>query len=583
MVMPVPQTLLDEALAGSAQAMLDVGRHHAEGKGVPYDLEAAFEWFSLASRLEHPGALLEVALAKEYGFGTDRDLDGAFAYYMQAALLHPKPLPFSLRGVVLTQALCLEKHRGQLALAEAGFAHAQWAFVYGPTRNHRLRSSKDAPKWIRMAAALGYPPALQAMAWMISAGEGTAEEREHQLEWHLKAYEHDKLMAKSISMLYEEPGRLSATVRLPQDKGEEARWNQIWEEHIRERRVREVAAGSVHEAKRLAENYLHGTDGAKQDDAAAMQWFRRASELGCSWSTGQIGKMYLAGAGVTPDVAVGLAWLDRQYERTFFDGTTIPDQGLVYHWAMRTVVEGYLDDLDEDELFSWLQQRTRVHVPGCGALQGSYYGDSESARVAAHVCKVFVPHVHAPGLLDRKTRRIVEVRAGRIARLMERQKAAMVERAKEGDAPSQFWFSKSFTRYKRRGGRALQWLLKSAEQGFSPAQYEAGKAYVEGDGAPISEPDARKWLLRASYQANSWAQAELIRVLNGTQFWGDRGEGVERKPAKEDILEAYAWSIACRRRLDEFAPYAGFSAEEVLAAYRRAEEIRRELAKVAPA
>lgn len=581
--MPIPQTLLDQALAGGAQAMLDVGRHHAEGRGVPYDLEAAFEWFSLASRLDHPGALLEVALAKEYGFGTDRDLDGAFAIYMQAALLHPKPLPFSLRGVVLTQALCLEKHRGQLALAEAGFAHAQWAFVYGPTRNHRWRSSKDAPKWIRMAAALGYPPALQAMAWMISAGEGTAEERGQQLAWHLKSYEHDKLMAKSISMLYEEPGRLSASVGLPPDKEEETKWNLIWEGHIRERRVREVAAGSVHEAKRLAESYLHGTNGVEQDYAAAMRWLRRASELGCSWSIGQIGKMYLAGAGVPPDATEGLAWLDRQYERTYCHGTTIPDQGLVFHWAMRTVVEGYLDDLDEDELFNWLQQRTRVHVSGCGALQGSYYGDSESARVAAHVCKVFVPHVHAPGVLDPKTRRLVEVRAGRIARLMERQKAAMVVRAKEGDASAQFWFSKSFTRYKRRGGRALQWLLKSAEQGFSPAQYEAGKAYVEGDGAPISESDARKWLIKASYQGHAWAQSELIRVLNGTQFWGDRGEGAERKPAKEDILEAYAWSIACRRRSDELAPYEGFSSEEVLAAYRRAEEIRGRLAKVVPA
>ena len=577
--MVIPQLLLDEAFAGNAQAMLDVGRHHAEGRGVSYDLEAAFKWFSLAARLDHPDALLEVALAKEYGFGTDRDPDAAFATYMHACRLHPKPLPFTLRGVVLTQALCLEKHHGQLALAEAGFAHAQWALAYGPTREHQWRSNKDTPKWIRRAAALGYPAALRSMAWLISAGEATDEEKARHLEWYLKAYEHDKLVSKSISMLYEEPGRLSPSVGLPPVKAEETRWNRIWQGHIRERRVLEAVAGSVHEARGLAEIYLNGSDGVEQDYEVALRWLHKASELGCTWSAGQIGKMYLAGTGVPADIAKGLAWFDRQYDRVHCYGTDIPDQGLIYHWAMRTVVEGFLDDLDEDGLFAWLQKRTRVHVPGCGALQGSYYGDSESARVAAHVCKAFTPHVHAPGVLGTEMRRIVEFRIGRITRLMKRQEEAMVERAKEGDAAAQFWFSKSFARYKRRAGRALQWLLKSAEQGFSPAQYEAGKAYVEGDGAPVSESDARKWLLKASYQGHTWAQDELIRVLNGTQFWGDREEGVERLPAKEDILEAYSWSIASRRRLGESSSYKKLSPEKVLAAYLRADEIRAAISK----
>ena len=138
-------------MAGNAQAQLEIGRHHAEGKVVPYDLDEAYRWFRLAANHDLPDALLEVALAHEYGLGADVDYDAAFEYYMEALRLHPKPLPFKLRGMVLTQNICLAKHRGQLALAEAGYAHCQWAFAYGPQRDPRRNNTM---RWVLPASSL---------------------------------------------------------------------------------------------------------------------------------------------------------------------------------------------------------------------------------------------------------------------------------------------------------------------------------------------------------------------------------------------------------------------------------------------
>lgn len=147
--MVIPRKLLDKAKAGNGEAQLEVGRLYADGRAGHYDLEEAFGWFEKASDQDLPEALLEVALAKEYGLGTDRDYEVAFSTYMRASRLHKGPLPFTIRGLVLTQNLCLDKHRGQLALAEAGYAHAQWSFVYGPKRKGNPTPEVNPGKWLK--------------------------------------------------------------------------------------------------------------------------------------------------------------------------------------------------------------------------------------------------------------------------------------------------------------------------------------------------------------------------------------------------------------------------------------------------
>lgn len=588
--MAIRRKLLDKAKAGNGEAQLEVGRLYADGRAGHYDLEEAFAWFVKASDQDLPEALLEVALAMEYGLGTDRDYEVAFSTYMRASRLHKGPLPFTIRGLLLTQNLCLEKHRGQLALAEAGYAHAQWSYVDGPKPkgNPPIKVKHGKPwfkrqaeirKWTRKAAMLGYPPAFIDMTCMINRGEGEPGDAAKLWEWYLKAYGHEVSVAKMIADM-SSPAEQFAGFPSSSVVGADAalaKWNKIWKASHQERRDSCAVSRTFEGYKNNGDMYFRGQDGGAPEYAEARKWYLRAATGDCQWSMGQLAKIYLYGLGVPRDTTKGLAWLDRQFSTVYCNGTKIIDQRLIFHWALRPIVEGHLDHLDEEQLFDWLQARTLAFAKDCGALSGNYEL-TENAVVANHVCKAFRPDLSLAGKLDEATRKAVSDRVKRITQLLARQEAAMIARAEAGDAPSQFWYAAIFQRYKNRSGMALRWLLKSAEQGYAPAQYEVAKAYADGDGAPVSVADARKWFQAASINGHTWAQGEYIRVLAGTYYWGDYPKAPKRPASKDDLFEAYAWSIATEERTKESDVWLRYAPEQVLAAYRRADEIRRDVA-----
>jgi len=587
--MPIPKKLLDKAKAGNGEAQLEVGRLYADGRAGHYDLEEAFEWFEKAASQDLPEALLEVALAKEYGLGTDRDHEVAFSAYMRAARIHKGPLPFTIRGLVLTQNLCLEKHRGQLALAESGYAHAQWSFVYGPKRKgnptHEVNGEKwlkrqaEARKWTRRAAMLGYPPAFIDMTCLINRGESEPGDAAKLWGWYLKAYGHEASVAKMIADVSAPAEKFSrfSSASVAEAAADLGKWNKIWKASHQERRDSCAVSRTFEGYRNQGDMSFRGKDGGAPDYAKARKWYLRAAAGDCQWSMGQLAKIYLNGLGVPRDATKGFAWLDRQFSTVYCNGTKIIDQRVLFHWALRPIVEGHLDHLSEEQLFAWLQARTHAFAYDCGALSGNY-DLTENAVAANQVCKAFRPDLSVEGKLDESTRKVVGVRVRRIARLLERQEAAMITRADAGDAPSQFCYSALFTRYKKRSGIALRWLLKSAEQGYAPAQYEVAKAYADGDGAPVSVADARKWFQTASLNGHTWAQGEYIRVLAGACCWGDYPDTAKCVPSKEELFEAYAWSIATGKRTNESDVWLRYSPEQVVAAYRRADEIRQEIA-----
>jgi TPR repeat protein len=421
------------------------------------------------------------------------------------------------------------------------------------------------------------------MSCLINRGEGEPGDVENLHGWYLKALEHDKSIAKLICKSSELmtadwfSGRADPAVTgiVPRAESITA-WNRVWSESRQDQNGTSLDGMSAEAAKNLGDLHYRGKSGSEPDYVEASKWYLCAAGRGCQWSMGQLAKMYLNGLGVARDAAKGFDWLDRQFAVVFCNGTRIVDQRILFHWAVRPIVEGHLDHLSEDQLFDWLQARTYAFAYDCGALSGNY-DLTENAVAANHVCKAFRPHVFVKGKLDEATRKVVSVRVKRITRLLARQEAAMIARAEAGDAPSQFWYAALFKRYKNRSGMALRWLLKSAEQGYAPAQYEVAKAYADGDGAPVSVTDARKWFQTASLNGHTWAQGEYIRVLAGTYYWGDYPKTLERAPSKEDLFEAYAWSIATEERTNESDAWLRYSPEQVLAAYRRTDEIRREM------
>ena len=89
--------------------------------------------------------------------------------------------------------------------------------------------------------------------------------------------------------------------------------------------------------------------------------------------------------------------------------------------------------------------------------------------------------------------------------------------------------------------------------------------------------EARKWFKAASLSGDTWAQGLYIQVLAGTYYWGVYPKAPKRVPSKEDLFEAYAWSNATEQRANKSEAWLKYSPEQVLAVYRRADEIRREI------
>jgi TPR repeat protein len=75
--------------------------------------------------------------------------------------------------------------------------------------------------------------------------------------------------------------------------------------------------------------------------------------------------------------------------------------------------------------------------------------------------------------------------------------------AQSGDAEAQYWVGTSYTegKYPKNLEEGARWLLKSAEQGYAPAEFACGLMSRESN--PFL---GEKWMLRAAQQGDTEAQ-----------------------------------------------------------------------------
>ena len=76
---------------------------------------------------------------------------------------------------------------------------------------------------------------------------------------------------------------------------------------------------------------------------------------------------------------------------------------------------------------------------------------------------------------------------------------------------------------------SLEWIRRSADQGYDRAQFELGYRYAQGDGIAKNEAEAARWYTLAANQGNRGAQLYL-----GVLY--EYGRGVAK-----DLIQAYKW------------------------------------------
>jgi TPR repeat protein len=535
------EDLVDEARKGSADAMMSLGCAYADGQIVPHDYSQAVIWFERALRLGNLNALLELAVAYEYGLGFERDNDEAFELYMRAAGLLKSPLPFAIRGHILTKNLCSYDHKGILALAEAGYAHAMY---YLASKDHEKQNyfekEERFEKWMRKAAELDYPIAVVAFASPFALYYKNPPSHIERLNRDLEAHKYEPSNAISISTYYElgwgvEPNKVLA-----------AKWKKVWNQQHSEKLKWELITGSsgVRYNELYEENYKYIEIAAKHGDASAYL---------------KLAYIYLNGTNVLKNKVKALEYFIKACKLTKLE-TSLSSLPAAFYWSVKFISEGHLDELDDQELLNWLQNITI-----------GYQGYSQAMK---------------QGFENTKTtsRQKIEWRKKRIERLMKSQFELLKKNAENGNAEAQFCYSFNFNRYNKRPGYSLKWLLKSAEQGFVNAQYSVAKCYASGDGAPIDTRECLKWFIKAAMQGLTEAQRELVRLYKGTILTNGRDPQEHDPVDVKDYVEALAWDIISCDRLRglEFCEFYKkdwdkLTSDDLARAYRRAKELKAEI------
>ena len=550
------EDLIGEAREGSADAMLSLGNAYADGQIVPHDYTQAVMWFERALRLGKLDALLELAVAYEYGLGHDRDNDEAFELYMRSAGFLKTPLPFAIRGHVLTKNLCSHDHKGILALAEAGYAHAMYYLADKDYEDQNYYEKSDRyEKWMSKAAELDYPLAVIDYSSQKLDRDRNRISAEEILNRQLRAYKHKPSHALFVSWLYSDKGLirgysdpakneiLGQRIGLTPDKALEEKWKKIWDEQHLEYLKWALISDDHEPGTRI--NTLYQAD---------FRYLEIAAKNGDYVAYIILSNIYSNGTNVPKDKDKAMKYFIEGCRLNVEQSKTDDSVPAAFYWSVMFISEGHLDHLDDQKLLDWLQKITVGYKD---------YVDAMSRGLEN---------------MDPLNLGKIDWQKARVARLMKSQFELLKTNAESGNAEAQFYYSYNFKRYKERAGNCLKWLLKSAEQGFVNAQYRVAICFASGDGAPIDSKECLKWMLKAAMQGLNRAQRELVRLYSGNfLFTGD--DPLKEDPIDiKDLVEAFAWDIVKCDPQGRFEFYKDdmekLSADDIAKAYRRANELK---------
>ena len=322
----------EEAEAGNALAMHDLGRMYTDGLGVGIDGEAAFEWYHKALsafmyiEAEKENRYIEYRIGKMHavGLGTVQDYEKAVGWFDTAVSKNHKYAQYSLAGL----------------------------YYRGRGVEQDFQKSFDL---YCQAAAQHVPYASYELAKMYRDGIGTERNAENSELYFEEAFygfknleeqsHDDKLQYRLGQMLYTGTGT---------EKNIEAAIGYF---------EKSARLGNVHAQYMLGKLYLDEYNG-HTNTVLAIEWLTKASEGGNDLAQYALGKLYLLGESVPQSVEEAVKWLNasagqsNQYAqyalgKLYLLGKEVPcDREAAIQWLTRSAEQGniyaqfFLDHLD---------------------------------------------------------------------------------------------------------------------------------------------------------------------------------------------------------------------------------------------
>jgi len=279
----------------------------------------------------------------------------------------------------------------------------------------------------------------------------------------------------------------------------------------------------------LADAYFVGIRGLPKNEVEAVKWLRKAAAQNDANAQYNLGICYANGQGVTNDPAEALMWIRKAAERNhalaqfilgekYRDGEGVTkDEAEKAKWYRRAAEQNYAD--------------AQYNLGVCFA-RGSGVGKDEAEAIKWY-----------------------------------RKAAAQNHAAAQSNLG--VCYAKGLGVQKDLG-EAVKLYSKAAAQNAAAAQYNLGHLYMDGEGVEKNEAEAVKWFRKAAEQGHPEAQFKLAVCM---AF----GRGLP-----QDRIEAYAWSGLATGSVEPANDLRqqlsrDMTPEQIVAAYRRAKELRAEI------
>lgn len=463
------QLFLEEAEAGNALAMHDLGRMYADGLGVEMDASTAFTWYEKALsafldiEAKKENRYIEYRIGKMHaaGLGTVQDYEEAAGWFDAAVSKNHKYAQYSLAGLY---------YRGQGA--EQDF---QTAF-----------------ELYRRSAKQHVPYADYELAKMYRDGIGTARNAE-EAELHfeeaffvfkrLEEQSHDdKLQYRLGQMLYTGTGT-EKDVKAAIGYFEKA-----------------ARLGNVHAQYMLGRIYLDANSGHENIEQAIL-WLIKAADNGNDMAQYALGKLCRDGSHVEKDIQKAISLFTLSAEQ---------DNSHAAYALGKLYLTGGETPKDVETAVKWLTLSADLGNQFAQyALAKRYLTGEDVPMDIPKALELFRKSAEQGNQYAQYQLGRLYLRGEDIPKDVDAAVRWFAASAEQGNQYAQYQLGKLYLRGEdvpKDVEAALKWLTASAEQGSQYAQYALGKLYLMGKDVPRDREAAVRWLTLSAEQGNLYAQ-----------------------------------------------------------------------------
>jgi TPR repeat protein len=262
--------------------------------------QAAFQWYTQASKQDHPEATYRTAVCYELGIGTSKDGARAILFYRKAALLNNVASMYKL-GIISMRGYCdqpISKREAVTWLQRAATTAVQPTITSNPGRARSLPHALHALAIIQLtgecketslisdtdyaiglleeAARLGYAPSQSKLGECYECGIFCEMDETQSLYWYTQAAKQDYPEATLALSGWYLTGSLK-TNALPQSDHEAYLWARRAATLVQTHSSASSLKGKVYFTIGI---YYQNGIGVKKSNPNAFKWFKRAACAG---------------------------------------------------------------------------------------------------------------------------------------------------------------------------------------------------------------------------------------------------------------------------------------------------------------